>query len=195
MAGRGVYVKLKPSQIEFADDIAARRSANAERYGLFDRITIPDNGKDAHILGARCELAAKIYLDPVEWNAYSEGNEHINKPDLAGWIDVKGTVKEMHSLCVPANKLEDKIAYLLVSAEDHPYYWIAGWQWGRSIREKYKPEKRWVNGINGYGPPAYYLAPTNEYLRWPHELLKGLHRKRIRPGQKETAPKGGLSYA
>jgi hypothetical protein len=154
MMGRGLYTKLADAMTADADAVGNRRQDNAERGGY-----IPGNGLVAtlaecrrlHILGARCERAGQIAFPTLVWNKGLEG-PFRNLPDLGDFIDVKGIERPYqndHALIVPANRVTLDWAYLLVAAEEHPYYWIAGWMWGRELAVP--DNKRFPNR------PAYFV--------------------------------------
>lgn len=138
--GRGLYAKLNDHMIREADQVAVGR---AESY-----TNLPSRRPDTpaiNITGARCERAAKICFDPIEWHKIlNDGDDMMNIPDLGDFIDVKGTQYAEPWLKVPAYKIKKHWAYLCVSAADHPYYWIAGWLWGHelAVRDNLKfPER------------------------------------------------------
>jgi hypothetical protein len=172
MMGRGLYGKLAPHMIVEADFVAQRRQDNADRYGYVHRNHLAAGAGDLprHILGARTERAAKIIFEPIVWNKGLDGAGDM--PDLGDFIDVKGVTSDDHCLLVWQGGVKPQWAYLLVSAEQHPYYWMAGWLWGHEVE---RPE----NLEQSFGPyvhrPAYRIAAARLH---PTYLLQRVVRDR-----------------
>jgi hypothetical protein len=145
--GRGLYAKLAPHMIAEADYVAHQRRENAIKEKLKPgnnlKVT-PDENLLLDILGTRGERAAKIVFDPIKWLAFEPVKSGSKKkPDLGDFIDVKAQERTMfddrlHELNVSHDPKKNITvnpdwAYLLVGAETHPYYWIAGWMWGHEV--------------------------------------------------------------
>lgn len=159
-----MQILLSPEDVSLADSIAQKRQSAAEAKGRISGNGGATRGTVAlqnHILGARCELAAKRYLDPVDWNSYSEFVSN-NLPDLSTFIDVKGIAKPTHRAILQRNDRDDW-AYLLVSSHAHPSYLIMGWVYGHEAK---RPEF-WQDPAGGR--PAYFV--NSQILRQPSELL------------------------
>lgn len=122
----------------FATDLGKRRHMNAQAHGR--RTSSNVDGKDsihAHMLGARCEAAAYNYYGrSFEWDWDYDHAEIDRKPDLGGFIDVKGVCKRFHNLLVPVRVYEPHMVYLLVEEMPDRWYHIVGWSLGKDIPEK-----------------------------------------------------------
>lgn len=170
-------ITLQSDHIAFADAVARRRQADAVGRGYKEANNAPTDYEKAlalHIQGARCECAAYLCYRPVGWNLYQSA-----KPDLGGFIDVKGIESAHHCLVVQKAKLRTDRAYLLVLADPHPSYVLLGWEWGGSCtRQKY-----WRDPVGNR--PAFFV-PQNDTLfhRDPRDLLDIL---RYRQQHKESA--------
>lgn len=136
MLGRGLYAKLATHMIEEADHVARQRQQNAIAEGRTpgNHLAAGPHDLDLHIVGARGERAGKVMLDPIEWHKFKIGNLD-GLPDLDDFIDIKTVSNDQHALLVPAHKIVSAWAYVLVSAAEHPYYWIAGWMWGHELAQ------------------------------------------------------------
>jgi hypothetical protein len=134
MMGRGIYVKLSPAMIAEADEAARMRQDNAveELRTPGNNLRAGDGDLALNVLGCRCERAAKVAFEPIEWHKFKRGRLD-DLADLGDFIDVKGVDKDERRLLVPRGRLHVDWAYLLVSAENFPYYWIAGWMWGSEL--------------------------------------------------------------
>src|SRR5262245_53580696 len=101
---------------EFADKVAQRRNDAAKEYGRQPHNNAPTEPQMAlrlSVLGARCELMGKLFLNPISWNAYAR---HLdNLPDLDDWIDVKGRFSSRDDLIIQ-RKARSDWAYLMISA-------------------------------------------------------------------------------
>lgn len=131
-----VDVHLTPEETAQADHIALlRRQAALQHKRNHDGHF---RGWDADLskerLGARCEMAAKKWLDPVSWVSFVEGERIGHQPDLADFIDVKGTryaeAGKGNLILRPRSWDHREWAYLHVVGEYHPHYVITGWCWG-----------------------------------------------------------------
>ena len=134
-------MKLNDHMIREADYWANKRQENAEIEGRTpgnDLIPGPDD-LAKHIRGCRAERAGKVLLDPIEWHKFKTGSLR-NLADLGDFVDVKAVdrtfPKQDHALIVPIYQLKRDWAYLLVGAEEHPYYWMVGWLWGQEIHDR-----------------------------------------------------------
>ena len=163
------FVTLTPDIIEYADNIAALRQGTA-----FFKNRVNANGLTGSFdqflainrLGARCEAAGKIYLNPIRWHAFAEQIKGL--PDLGDFIDVKGRSRASYDLPVQKDD-EDDFAFLLITAESHPVYAIHGWAWGREAKD----DRFWDDPKGGR--PAYFM--DQELLRPPEELHALVHKK------------------
>lgn len=158
--------------------IACARQQLAQREGRINtRGLVTSTPKELHLLGARCELAAKIFLDPIHWNAVLDSIH--NTPDLFTEqglkIDVKGVDHDSKHLLIRCDEpVHRDWAYVLVSGERHPEYWLRGWIWGSDVTPDMRAEPE-------PGRPCY-LVPHG-YLRNISDLL--LEAKNIRSPKKE----------
>jgi hypothetical protein len=139
MMGRGLYAKLFEHMIAQADCVGNTRQDRAERGGFElgnNLVATPEQCRLMHINGARGERAGKVIFDepghPIVWNKGLDG-PFRELPDLGDFIDVKTMWKDHHQLLVEVPRLHKEWAYLCVSSENHPYYWIAGWLWGHEL--------------------------------------------------------------
>jgi len=110
--GRGVYSYL-----------------DADKLAVCDRV-----GPTLGLLQARCEAAAKVALNPIAWHVRPERRTEVDGP-LGGWIAVCATERDLDPLAWTALASGSMVAVLKVSAQSHPYYWIAGWAWDIEIFE------------------------------------------------------------
>ena len=157
-----ISVQLSPDQIRDADDLGARRQANA-RAGRM----IPGNNLIAsdqeqlriHIEGARGECAAHVVY-PLPWYRGLQ----TGLADLGTFIDVKTIKVPRHSLMVPMGTVRFDWAYVLVSAADHPRYEIVGWLWG-AVLESVPISEPQPNR------PAHVVRSGSNLLRDPWELV------------------------
>jgi hypothetical protein len=164
-----IIIRLTPDIIEYADNIAAlrqgtaflKRRANANGLiGSFDQLLA------IHRMGARCEAAGKLYMNPIRWHAFAGRIKGL--PDLGDFIDVKGRSRASYDLPVQKDD-EDDFAFLLITAESHPDYAIHGWAWGREA----KNDQFWDDPKGGR--PAYFMPQGA--LRDAEELRALVHGK------------------
>jgi hypothetical protein len=135
MMGRGWYAKLDQYKLAQADRIARARHQYARLVGRQDHLPKEADKLAEDLLGARCERAGWVFFPWLEW--HSEIVRDVSElPDLGNFIDVKGVRLDRHQLLVPVTSIKPHWAYLLVSAQNHPYYWIAGWKWGDELIAK-----------------------------------------------------------
>lgn len=110
------------------------------------------------IMGVRAECAGKTYLWMTTWHIEVLQQITGDICDLEHprvLIDVKGVPRHGHQLISPPKTIKRSWAYLLVSAQEHPRYWIRGWTWGHELAAaplKELQENRWSHAL------------------WPHEL-------------------------
>lgn len=169
----GHIIKLTPEITEYADNVAALRQGQAfmkSRKNMNGLSGDFDKMLAIHRLGARCEAAAKLFLNPIKWNALSD--KITGLADLGGVVDVKGRTKSWYELVVQKND-EDHFAFLLVTAEYHPNYNIVGWMWGREAKD----QKFWREHVAGR---AAYFVPHNN-LSPPEELFRHVHHEAKMP--------------
>ena len=159
-----VKITLPTNVIDYADNVAALRRSRAflwqlkNAYGLtgdFDTLLAMDR------MGARCEAAGKLYLNPIHWHACTE--RFKGAPDLGDFTDVKGRCLDTDDLIVQADD-QDHFAYLFISAEHHPDYLVFGWAWGHEAK---RAELRNPKGRNN---PAHFM-PVEDLPHPPEELL------------------------
>jgi hypothetical protein len=159
-------VRITPPQnvIDYADNVAALRRSRAFLWRLknadglvgdFDTLLAMDR------MGARCEAAGKLYLNPIHWHACTE--RFKGAPDLGDFIDVKGRYRDTDDLIIQKDD-QDRFAYLFVSAEHHPDYLIFGWAWGHEAKQE-----QWWRDPRGRNP-AYFM-PVEDLPHPPDELL------------------------
>lgn len=135
--GRGLYITLSQKHLVEADKVGIARRENAIALHRKDSSGLKISGQaaiDADVWAARGELAGKLALDPINWHSEIV-DDPTDLPDLSDFIDVKTVLEDRRRLIVETSKVRDKWAYLLVSGETHPEYWVAGWLWGHQIRE------------------------------------------------------------
>jgi hypothetical protein len=157
-------IVLEREHIKFADWVALRRMEEA-----IEQDREPGNGAPTDyntalkfdVLGARCEAAAKIYLNPVKWNYLAKKISGL--ADLEDWIDVKGRSESWQDLMVQRN-CKPNWAYLLVRGHDHPSYEIVGWCWGYEAMETpvTDPAK---------GRPARFISEKAPIIKPPKSLF------------------------
>jgi hypothetical protein len=167
----GAWVTLTGIEIEFCDWLGLNKHSDSRESGF-----VHTNNRNVSLaaavaddqLGARCECAGKTYLWMTRWH-----NELIRdpvaiaaRPDLEhprALIDVKGVPLHRLNLICPPGKVKLDWLYLLVSAQEHPRYWIRGWCRGETLEAA--PLKTLVKGR-----PCHVIAP--EALRAPEELRR-----------------------
>jgi hypothetical protein len=163
-----IWVSLTPIETEFCDqlavDIQAARKASGSRHTNNRRVT-PSQALAGQILGTRTECAAKTYLWMTAWHIELLAQIITNICDLEHpriLIDVKGVPFHDRQLISPAAAIKRNWAYLLVSAQEHPRYWIRGWCYGHELAaaplQELQPE-RWCHALRPHE------------LRHPSELL------------------------
>lgn len=151
--GRGFYAKLDQFKLTEADTTAHdRHEYNYQQGRDPGRNQTPEENLVEHVLGARCERAGWVFFPTLTWHRFKTGAVD-DTPDLGDFIDVKGVRFDHHELLVPQAKIKRDWAYLLISAEQHPYYWLAGWMWGSSLIER-APLK---HSRPAYAMPAHAL--------------------------------------
>jgi hypothetical protein len=162
---QGEFVTLDRYQIGYADGIALARRIMAMEWGRQ-----PRNGSPAEFkaglaydrVGARAELAGKLYLNPIKWNAFTAGRTR-ELPDLGDFIDVKGRSRAYFDLPVQKDS-RPEWAYLLVDCSQHPVYRIVGWEWGHTAMAT----ANWDDPAGGM--PAFFVKQG--VLRDPVELRR-----------------------
>lgn len=161
------WVKLDQRHIEEAERVAIARQASAVKNRRPAHNGAPDAASQAlaiHVTGARCELAAKIYFDPVKWNALAgDGQSLKGLPDLDNFIDVKGRTKHWHSLIVQRDDADDW-AYVLVFAAREDFFALTGWCWGHEAKQ----QSFWGDPAGGR---AAYFIPADAKIMKPMSWL------------------------
>jgi hypothetical protein len=107
------------------------------------------------LMGARAELAAKYYLDPITWHDLADDLEKLCDLEIGTGlsnlkIDVKGTDRANGSLIVKENK-SPLWAYLLVYMKNPMEYRILGYLWGSEVQL----QPLWRDDV----PEPAYFAP------------------------------------
>ena len=156
---RSPVVTLSPAKQQLAEWTAERRVRNVVERGMR-----PVNGEPMdrdslmrhHLRGARGELAAKLWLDPIDWNTLD-----MNETDLGGIIDVKAVERPTDRLLINKDRARAGWAYLLARGHDHPTWTMAGWIDGGSAMR----EPQWIE-TPSWGAcivvPNAALAPVRE---------------------------------
>lgn len=129
-------IRLSEAETEIADRVGKRRQEIAVAKNRSSRnVNIGDESASlaANIRGARAEVAAKVFLNPVVWHALTDGKIE-GLPDLGDFIDVKSMAKPHHSLLVQADNNSD-FAYFLVDVSAPPLYVMIGWMWGHEAKQ------------------------------------------------------------
>ena len=164
-----IVVRLNPAEIGWADGVGKARREQAKRDGLEHRGGLV--GDDAKllaidILGARCELAGKRFLDPITWHSVHEMTGGEKGPDLGDLIDVKGVPYNARPrrLLVPPDD-PDRYAYWLIEMLSPETYHLFGWCWG--YEAKTMPQRQLVEGRT----PPHAINRTDPILRPDEELL------------------------
>jgi hypothetical protein len=177
-------VRPIPRIIDYADGVGLIRRGNGLREGKKHT-----NGWEPTLeqalwknrQAARCEAAAKLWLNPAGRDGRVDWNELDVKVkwDLAGFIDVKGVEEAHHRLCVQKNAPRD-LAYLLVDSSNHPDYAIVGWMWGHEA----KWDGWWENPQHGaaFYPPRYF-PPMRDWK----ELFEEVQKRELIRGQTAIA--------
>lgn len=171
MMGRGFYAKLQKHMVVEAVDAGNARQDNAESTGL-DPGNLEaslDEQRRINIMGCCGERAGWVFFPQLVWHKFKVGHPD-GTPDLGDFIDVK-TIKRPtqndHALIVKHDGIKPDWVYLLVAAEEHPYYWIAGWLWGEELQQPRHLQNDW-------GPftkrPAYMVKAPG--LRSVFDLQK-----------------------
>lgn len=155
--------------VEHADTVGRRRRVTAIACGSKHTNGWRPNPELAmwkNRQAARCELAARLWLNPITWNEYQVGGA-----DLGDFIDVKGVEEAHHKLLVPLDAKDD-FAYLLVDSWRHPVYAIVGWVWG------YEGKKHPIKSLQGEDRPCHVVERSYPPLRDPLGLLAEVQRRR-----------------
>ena len=169
------WVTLTPIEIEFCDwlGLERNRARNATGSKHTNNRRITEAGAIAgHILGTRTECAAKTYFYMTTWHIeiLSDVSKLGDLPDLShqrGNFDIKGVLQHSHQLLSPAAAIKPDWFYVLVSALDHPRYWIRGWCRGHDLAAaplKQLQPRRFSHAIE----------PGSPILRPPQELFDHL---------------------
>lgn len=122
-----------------------------------------------HIFAARGEKAIWKVVPFLSWHKFSTKGFH-NSADVGDFIDGKATdypIEEIEMIVKRDYKDGDKkaihpeFAYTLAAGFHHPWWYIAGWMWGREVIQRYKPKKyySWV-----YQVPEKDLHPIDELI-------------------------------
>jgi hypothetical protein len=165
------WVTLTPIEIEFCDWLGLERNRTRNATGskhTNNRKVTPAQEIAGHILGTRTECAGKTFFWQTRWHIeLLSAAQARDRPDLGHPrrdIDVKGVPFHNRQLISPAAAIKPAWAYLLVSAQEHPRYWLRGWCMGEELARaplKELQPKRWCHAIEPYSP----------VLREPQELF------------------------
>lgn len=163
-----IFIWLQPHHDGHADMVGTRRrqtaiaagSVHTNRWHPSDALAMWKNRQ-----AARCELAAKLWLNPITWNEYQVGGA-----DLGDFIDVKGVELAHHRLLVPLDAKDD-FAYLLVDSWLSPRYAIVGWVWGHE--GKTHP----LESLEGEDRPCHVVRRSWPPMRDPVELFHEVRRR------------------
>jgi hypothetical protein len=165
-------ILLEREHIDYADRLAVSRRAKAiarnreQKHGVGflseAELLILD------IIGARAEVAGYLLFQPTEWNRLHDAG--LGKPDLAGFIDVKGVARPRDRLRLDDDD-DPELAYLLIDGSFHPLWQPVGWLWGE---EGKLPELR---GNFGRGREDCFIVPrTFPPMRYVSELFDIVHK-------------------
>jgi hypothetical protein len=166
----GVYVQLNDAMIAEADARTAAIMAFHTKRGTPNPYLFAGwDQTGQHLLGCRCERAAAPMLEPLKKTPVNIEDWH-NTPDFGDFVDVKGVRLDRHSLMCPVHRLRKEFAYLLVSAEQHPIYWLAGWAWGSDFV-----------GKTNHGGEAWTIRIDDPLLRPIETLCQEIERRTARP--------------
>jgi hypothetical protein len=180
---RPYIVRLRPNHVDYADGVGLIRRGNALREGKTHTNGWEPTFEGAlwkNRQGARCELAAKLWLDAVCNRKVAWNELDVNvKWDLAGFIDVKGVEEAHHKLTVQKDA-PTKLAYLLVDSWRHPDYAIVGWMWGHEA----KRDEWWEDPQHG---PAFYPPRDFPPMRDWKELCEEVRNRELIRGQTAIA--------
>jgi hypothetical protein len=169
------WVTLTPIEIEFCDWLGIERNRIRNATGskhTNNRKVTPAEELAGHILGTRTECAGKTFLWMTRWRIelVSDVSALGNLPDLEhprGNTDVKGITRHHHQLVSPAKAIKPDWFYLLISAQEHPRYWLRGWCRGEDLARapvKQLQPRRF----------SHALWPNSPILRPPQELFDHL---------------------
>jgi hypothetical protein len=161
--GNGFYAHLTPWMISEADSDAHKKAEWNRRRGHQGGNNLRNNDRiDYDILGSRCEKAGHVFLPMLTWHKFDE-NYQFDRADLGEFVDVKGVPFDSYSLNIQINQLNPMYAYLAISGEHHPYYWVRGWRWGWELKDRNNIVE-WIKGR------PTWTWPRDEPLRSIMEL-------------------------
>jgi hypothetical protein len=149
-----IWLTWVASDLAVADRVGHERCRQAMANGRMQSIPGPiesDAALHNDLLGARAELAAKFYLDPIIWHDLAPNLENLCDLEIGNLqIDVKGIEKkEDDCLIVQAGK-PPTWAYFLVYAKNKMEYRILGWLWGHEAQRR----GFWRHDVK---KPAYFV--------------------------------------
>lgn len=159
---------LVDKRIRFCERLGRERTdrrrgvPNKNNLAKSDATYVTDVERDVAAL--MCEAAGMLFFSPCHWDI----GERPGLADIEDFIDVKRGRTARHRLLMYLDGRLDW-AYVLVCDEDHPHYWLRGWQWGKCIKELGKIEELQP------GRPCYVLE--HEHLRPMSELLAEVRRR------------------
>jgi hypothetical protein len=178
MNPRSDAIRLEPQHIEFADRLGTKRqdfNLAKGKKAKFYRGT-PEESLWFDIMGARAECAFYLWMRPIFWNRYWDG-EHKLLPDFDCFIDVKGRDRPGDDIFVHKKDAADW-AFVLVSVRKHPIYSIIGWRWASDVQrpEYLDPKHRQPDEDVLYriGPPHRSPADLIDVL-WQREMADDIY--------------------
>lgn len=159
--GRGLYVKLTKAELLNGVAIGTLRQESAIRLGRRPGNYLkadPETQLAYHIRGACGECATHHCFPEGTWHRQTD--KIYGVPDITGHpvpikIDSKATELDWHRLQVGLGEDRDSLkrdwAYVMVSAENSPYFWVAGFLWGHELQDGWFLDKRGKYALR----PAY----------------------------------------
>jgi hypothetical protein len=152
---------LNRFQLDWAADVGRKREGNARHKGLRGGVGLkatPEESAALHLLGARSELAAFLWLGghPYwQWNFYRPGTSWRHLPDVVSdrmRIDVKSALPhKTKSIIVAEAALHNDWVYLLVDSDACPVFKMLGYAYGCDIRNlpvSAQRPSRWLHQSN-----------------------------------------------
>jgi hypothetical protein len=127
-----------------------------------------------HILQARCEMAAWVYLRPITWRLELEDG----LPTFSDFLDIRTDV-DGHEHLIVRKKDPSDWAYCLVLAGAYAGYRLCGWLWGHEAKQpRFKK-------VAPNGGPAFFVPHDQGILRPAETLIDELIRRPLVTGRTE----------
>jgi len=164
----GEWIALIPKRIDWCMERGKERTDS--NLGVAHRNNLPksyDRDVERDRKAVMVEAVGMLYFSPCDW--YVFGKER-GRPDIDGFIDMKGVEELKRRLVVPVGQLKLERAYCLCYHGLHPLYCLRGWNWGHVIEKLGTIEEQQP------GRPAHYLG--NEHLLSMPQLLKEQKRRK-----------------